>query len=261
MGEVLNVSNVTVARHGQIILDNVSWQVHDDERWVVLGSNGAGKTTLIALATGRMLPTDGDVTIIGESPATADMSELKALVGVASQAVDAKISGRETVLDVVRTAAYGRSSSWTEAYDEEDTQRALGLLASLGVDQLADQPFNRISSGERKRVGIARALMSDPEVLVLDEPAAGLDFGGREQLMMTLEDFSQAPYAPVIVLVTHHVEEIPIGFTHALLMKEGKIFASGPIDDVLTNQNMTEVFGLVTHISKENGRYFAAARR
>ncbi|SDU80801.1 iron complex transport system ATP-binding protein [Arcanobacterium phocae] len=261
MGEVLNVSNVTVTRHGQIILDNVSWQVHDDERWVILGPNGAGKTTLIALATGRMLPTDGDVTLIGASPATADMSELKALIGVASQVVDAKISGRETVLDVVRTAAYGRSSSWTEVYEEEDTRRALGLLASLGVDQLADHPFNRISSGERKRVGIARALMSDPEVLVLDEPAAGLDFGGREQLMMTLERFSQAPYAPVIVLVTHHVEEIPIGFTHSLLMKEGKIFASGPIDDVLTNQNMTEVFGLDTHISKENGRYFAVAGR
>ncbi|QJC21830.1 ABC transporter ATP-binding protein [Arcanobacterium buesumense] len=261
MSEVLNVTNVSVQRQGNRILDNVSWQVNEGERWVVLGPNGAGKTTLIAVASGRMLPSQGEVSLIGEVTSSADLNDIRALVGVSSAAVDAKISGRERVLDVVRTAAYGRHSSWTEEYDEEDTQRALGLLTTLGVAHLADRSFATVSSGERKRIGIARALMSDPEILVFDEPAAGLDFGGREHVMETLEEFALAPYSPVMILVTHHVEEIPLGFTHALLMKNGGIYTAGKIADVLTESNLTEVFGVETRLRHDDGRYFASARR
>lgn len=207
------------------------------------------------------MPTSGSVSIIGETTSDTDLRELKSMVGVSSAGVDARISGREKVLDVVRTATYGRSATWTEEYDDEDTNRARGLLASLGVDSLAERTFARISSGERKRVGIARALMPDPELLILDEPLAGLDFGGREQLISTLEDLARAPYAPVMVMVTHHVEEIPQGFTHALLIKDGRVFASGEIDSVMTEGNISQLFGVPTKLSNVDGRYFATARR
>lgn len=261
MGEVLDVKNVIVQRNGNAILNDVTWRVNDGERWVILGANGAGKTTLISIASGRMQPTSGDVAIVGERLDSADMAEMKALVGVASSAVDAKISARETVLDVVRTAAYGKTTAWNERYEDEDTERALGLLATLGVAHAADRTFGSLSSGERKRVGIARALMSDPEILVLDEPASGLDFAGREKLLETLSDLAQAVYAPVMVLVTHHMEEIPAGFTHALLMKDGKVFAAGEISSVLTDVNISDAFGIPARIEHVNGRYFATSRR
>ncbi|USR78688.1 ABC transporter ATP-binding protein [Arcanobacterium pinnipediorum] len=261
MSDVLKVNNVSVVRDQASILSDVSWHVNEGEHWVILGPNGAGKTTLVSLISGWSLPTTGTVEIIGETTTDTDLRELKSMVGVASAGIDARISGREKVLDVVRTAAYGRSATWTEDYDAEDSDRARGLLATLGVESLAERGFARISSGERKRVGIARALMPDPEILILDEPLAGLDFGGREQLIVTLEDLARAPYSPVMVMVTHHVEEIPQGFTHALLVKDGRVFAAGEIPSVITEANISELFGLPAQLSHANGRYFASVRR
>lgn len=259
MGDVLEVSDVTIRRGGNEILSHVSWDVNEGERWVILGPNGAGKTSLISLVAGRMHPTTGTVRVIGEQIGKVDLAELRPLVGLASAVLDARIAPTERVLDVVRSAAYGLTGTWREEYEAEDDARAAGLLTTLGVGGLADRKFGSLSSGERKRVGIARALMTDPEILVLDEPASGLDFGGREQLLASLRELAEGVYAPVMVLVTHHVEEIPQGFTHALLIKDGEVFAAGEIDDVLTSDNLSGLFGIKTELTLNNGRYSAQA--
>ncbi|KTF05075.1 putative ABC transporter ATP-binding protein YlmA [Trueperella bernardiae] len=261
MGDVLQVSNVVVRRGGRHIIDGIDWSVNEGERWVVLGPNGAGKTTLIRLISGRMHPTSGKVTIIGEQLGHTDVSELYPLVGLASSALDQRINDAETVLNVVRSAAYGMVGTWRESYEELDDERALGLLDALGVAGLADQRWGTLSSGERKRVGIARALMPDPEVLVLDEPASGLDLGGREQLLTSLSQLAGGIYAPVIVLVTHHVEDIPQGFTHGLLLKDGQVAAAGELEEVMTSETLSSVFGVDVDLSLDAGRYTARARQ
>lgn len=259
MGDVLEVHDVTVRRGGRNILDGIQWDVNEGERWVILGPNGAGKTTVVQLVSGRMHPTSGKVTIIGEEIGHVDLAELRPLVGLSSSALDARIPAAERILDVVRSASYGVTASWREEYEEEDDARAVGLLKTLGVGELVDRKFGTISSGERKRVGIARALMPDPEVLVLDEPAAGLDLGGREQLLGSLSDLAGGIYAPVMILVTHHVEEIPAGFTHALLLKNGRVFDSGELADVITSENLSGLFDTQVEVTSDSGRYTARA--
>ena len=180
-------------------------------------------------------------------------------MGLASAALDAKISPAERVLDVVRTAAYGMTATWREEYDPLDDARGHQLMAALGVDELGEQRFGTLSTGEKKRVGIARALMPNPELLVLDEPASGLDLGGREHLLQSLTGIAASAYAPVMVLVTHHVEEIPAGFTHALLLREGKVFAAGELANVLTDENLSAVFDLPVQVTAGAGRYVARA--
>ena len=259
MGDALEVSGVSVRRGGRNILDSVNWSVEPGEHWVVLGPNGAGKTTLIQLISGRMHPTVGSVEIIGEQLGHVDLAELRPLVGLASSALDAKIPSNQRVLDVVRTAAYGVTATWKEEYEDVDDDRAHQMLAALGVDHLADRAYSTLSSGEKKRVGIARALMPNPEILVLDEPASGLDLGGRESLLASLTQIINGRYAPVTVLVTHHVEEIPQGFTHAMLLKDGKVYAQGPVGKVMTNANLSAIFGLPVRLVSEGGRFVARA--
>lgn len=257
MEDVLRIADVTVRRSGNTILDSVSWSVTEGQHWVILGPNGAGKTTLVQLIAGRMHPTTGAVHIIGEQLGRVNLAEIWPLVGVASSAMDEKIPGAQRVIDVVRTAAYGMTASWREVYEDVDEQRAESLLQQLGVAKLAQRRFSTVSSGERKRVGIARALMPDPEVLILDEPASGLDLGGREQLLNSLSQLADSPYAPAMVLVTHHVEEIPPGITHALLLSDGKVRAAGPVDEVITSAQLSELFSLPVRVEKQNGRFFA----
>ncbi|MDO5025817.1 MAG: ABC transporter ATP-binding protein [Trueperella sp.] len=257
MEQVLQIADVTVRRSENIILDSVSWSVAAGQHWVILGPNGAGKTTLVQLIAGRMHPTTGTVRIIGEQLGRVNLADIWPLVGVASSAMDARIPGDQRVIDVVRTAAYGMTASWREVYEDIDQQRAESLLQQLGVGKLAQRRFNTISSGERKRVGIARALMPDPEVLILDEPASGLDLGGREQLLNSLTQLAASPYSPAMVLVTHHVEEIPPGITHALLLAEGRVHAAGPVDEVITGEKLSEVFGLSVQVEKREDRFFA----
>ncbi|MGO1592291.1 MAG: ABC transporter ATP-binding protein [Ancrocorticia sp.] len=259
MRDVLELKDATVKRGGRNILEQVNWRVNEGERWVVLGPNGAGKTTSIQLAAGRMYPSSGEVRIVGETLGHVDVNQLRPLVGLASASLDAKIPSGQRVIDVVRTAAYGQLARWREVYEEEDSARAQELLEGLGVGGLAGRLFTTISSGESKRVGIARALMPNPEVLILDEPTSGLDLGGRESLLQTLSGLAHQAYAPVLVLVTHHVEEIPEGFTHALLLREGKVFAAGPIDETITSENMSRLFGLSLAIESSQGRYAARA--
>ncbi|WP_136519784.1 MULTISPECIES: ABC transporter ATP-binding protein [Cellulomonas] len=259
MTSVLDLQAVTIRRGTTTILDDLTWQVSEGERWVVLGRNGAGKTTLLQVASGRMHPTRGTATLLGARLGATDVFELRPRIGLSSAALADRIPSGETVKDVVLTAAYGVTGRWREAYEELDEARANDLLAAFGVAHLAERFFGTLSEGERKRVQIARSLMSDPELLLLDEPAAGLDLGGREELVAALAELARDPRSPALVLVTHHVEEIPPGFTHLLLLRAGKVFAAGPIEDVLTADNLSGTFDVPLRLEHGDGRWSAHA--
>lgn len=259
MAAVLELVDVTVRRGDSVLLDRVSWTVEEDERWVVLGPNGAGKTTLLQIASAQLFPTQGTVDVLEERLGTVDVFELRPRIGLTSAALAERIPRHETVHDVVVSAAYGVLGRWREIYDELDHDRASSLLRELGAKHLAPRTFGTLSEGERKRVQIARALMSDPELLLLDEPAAGLDLGGREDLVSTLSLLAYDPDSPATVLVSHHVEEIPPGFTHALLLRRGSVVAAGLLDQTLTEQNLSSTFGMPLTVVHSEGRW--AARR
>ncbi len=260
MTAVLEFADVTVRRGQATLLDAVSWTVEEDERWVVLGPNGAGKTTLLQVASAQMHPTAGVAGVLEEVLGTVDVFELRPRIGLTSAALAERIPRGERVRDVVVSASYAVVGRWREEYDGLDHDRALSLLTEVGVAHLADRTFGTLSEGERKRVQIARALMADPELLLLDEPAAGLDLGGREDLVSTLSVLAMDPDSPATVLVSHHVEEIPPGFTHALLLRQGQVVAAGLLDHVVTEENLAATFGMPMVLSREDGR-FAARRR
>src|SRR5215203_3490211 len=229
----------------------------DLHRWVVLGPNGAGKTTLLQLAAAQLHPTTGQVEVLGEQLGRVDVFELRPRVGLTSAALAQRLPADETVLDLVVSAGYAVLGRWREEYDVVDTGRARHLLYQLGLQALADRTFGTLSEGERKRVQIARALMTDPELVLFDEPAAGLDLAGREQLVARLGGLAADPDAPAMVLVTHHVEEIPPGITHALLLRGGRVVAAGLLPDVLTPALLSVTFGMPLTLDRHGGRYAA----
>ena len=251
--------NATVRRGASNILGPISLSIRENERWVILGPNGAGKTTLFQLAATRIHPTAGEVRVLGETLGRVDVFELRPRIGYVTHQVLETIPQEESVLDVVLTAAYAIFGRWQEAYDLWDESRAISLLTTLGVRDLTQRTFGTLSDGEKKRALIARALMPNPELLLLDEPAAGLDLGGREDLLRRLEELAKDPLSPATVIVTHHIEEIPAGTTHALLLSHGQAVASGSIRSVLTSENLTKAYGLPISITEENGRFFARA--
>ncbi|WP_028267314.1 ABC transporter ATP-binding protein [Arthrobacter sp. MA-N2] len=261
MSDVLELASVSVVRGSKILLDKIDWQVNEGERWVILGPNGAGKTTLLQIAAARMHPTSGKAGILDETLGRVDVFELRPRIGLSSAALATQIPEHENVLNVVVTAAYGVTGRWREGYERDDERRAFGLLNEWGMGPLLNRSFASLSEGERKRVQIARALMTDPELLLLDEPAAGLDLGGREELVHKLGELARDEDAPAMVLVTHHLEEVPPGFTHAMLLRDGGVVAAGPIEEVLTAENLSDTFGLPLDVSENSGRYTATARR
>ena len=256
---VIHLDQVSVRRGDAVLLDRIDWQVELDERWVVLGPNGAGKTTLLQIASAMMHPTSGVAHVLGERLGAVDVFELRPRIGIASSALAQRIPGRERVLDVVVSAGYSVVGRWREAYGRVDLRRATRLLTTLGAADLGDRLYGTLSEGERKRVQIARALMTDPELMLLDEPAAGLDLGSREDLLARLTRLSEDPDAPASVLVTHHVEEIPAGTTHGLLLRGGRVVAAGWLPDVLTAENLTATFGLPLTLERSGERWFARA--
>jgi iron complex transport system ATP-binding protein len=260
MSDVLALAGATVVRGGSTLLSEIDWEVEEGQRWVVLGPNGAGKTTLLQLASGRMHPTRGVVGILGEVMGAVDVFELRPRIGLASAALAERIPSRERVADVVVTASWGVVGRWRESYDGLDHARALELLEALGAGHLADRTYGTLSEGERKRVQIARALMTDPELMLLDEPAAGLDLGGREDLVGRLGQIAGDLEAPALVMVTHHVEEIPPHFTDVLLLREGQVVAQGPLEITLTEANLSETFGLDLVLEQHGQRWAARAR-
>ena len=256
---VLVMSGVAVVRDRTTILADVDWTVREGERWVVLGPNGAGKTTLLQIASGTAFPTRGSVELLGERFGATDLSELRTRIGLSSAPLAERVPGREKALDVVVTAAYGVVGRFRERYDEGDVERAQALLRRVGLGAFADRRFGTLSEGERKRVLLARALMTDPELMLLDEPAAGLDLGAREALLRLLTRLAHDVTGPPSVLVTHHVEEVPIGTTHALLLARGRSMAAGPVREVLTGPLLTRAFGLPLEVEERAGRFAARA--
>lgn len=253
---VIDCSGVAVSRGGATVLGPLDWRVMPGERWVVIGPNGAGKTTLLDVVSARAHPTRGAVELLGEQLGLVDVFALRPRIGVVSAA---GIDPGERVRDAVLTAAYGGTARWREAYEGQDLERAARLLQRFGVADLAQRPIGTLSDGERKRALIARALMPDPELLVLDEPAAGLDLGSRELLVRMLAELALDPLAPAVVMVTHHVEEVPVGFTHAMLLRGGSSVASGPLSQVLTGRGLTRAFGTPITVGRFGGRYFAVS--
>ena len=259
MPSALEFSDVVVRRDGRNIVDHVTWDVADDQRWVVLGPNGAGKTTLLQLADTLLHPTSGTVSVLDETLGRTDVFEIRPRIGFASSAMAKRLPRDETVLNVVLTAAYSVTGRWNEQYENIDERRALRVLGEWKLDHLADRTFGTLSDGEQKRVLIARAVMTDPELLLLDEPTASLDLGAREELLNLLSGYASSPTTPAMVMVTHHVEEIPIGFTHVLLLRDGAVVAAGPIEQTLTADALTEAFGMPIVLTSDGGRYAARA--
>ncbi|WP_234356310.1 ABC transporter ATP-binding protein [Blastococcus sp. Marseille-P5729] len=255
---VIDMHDVTVRRGRTTLLEDLSWQVELDERWVVLGPNGAGKTTLLQLAAAQMHPTDGRVQILGEQIGRVDVFELRPRIGLASAALTGRVPPTEKVVDIVQSAGYSVIGRWREQYDGMDTERAMELLEQWGIARLADREFGTLSEGERKRAQICRALMTDPELLLLDEPAAGLDLAGREDLLARLTEFAADPYAPAMVMVTHHVEEIPRGFTHLLMLRDGQAVRQGLLEQEMSEQAIEDTFGVRVYLTQRRGRYFAS---
>ena len=261
MSDVLEFAGVSVVRDGSTLLDDITWEVEEGQRWVILGPNGAGKTTLLQLAAGRIHPTTGVAGVLGEVLGAVDVFELRPRIGLSSAAMAERLPADELVRDVVVTASYGIVGRWRENYDALDHARAGDLLETLGAAHLSERTFGTLSEGERKRVQIARALMTDPELMLLDEPAAGLDLGGREDLVARLGALAADIQAPALVLVTHHVEEIPPCFTDVLLLREGRIVAAGPLEIMLTAANLSQTFGLPLVVERHGERWSARAEQ
>ena len=257
--EVLRLRGVGVRRDRSMLLRDIDWTAHEDERWVVIGPNGAGKTTLLQVAAAQLFPTTGSVEVLGSRLGEVDVFDLRSRIGFASAAVADRVPPGEKVIDLVLTASYAILGRWREDYESSDVTRAVELLDALGCAHLIRRRFATLSEGERKRVQIARALMPDPELLLLDEPAAGLDLGGREDLVRRLSALAKDAAAPMIVLVTHHVEEVPDGFTHAMLLRKGGVVAAGELAEVLTRPKLSRCFGLALEVEHRQGRWSARA--
>jgi iron complex transport system ATP-binding protein len=259
MTEVLALEDVSVRRDDRLIVDRVDWQVRDDERWVLLGRNGSGKTTLIRIASLYLHPSHGTVRVLGETLGRTDVRRLRTRIGLASPSLADQLRADLTPVEIVMTARHAALEPWWHTYGDDDRQRARSLLDDMGCGALADQRFGLLSSGERQRVLLARTLMNQPGLLLLDEPTAGLDLGGREELVASLSALADDSSTPATVLVTHHVEEIPRGFTHVLLMAGGRVVGRGPLDEVLTPDALSECFGLRLELERRDGRWSARA--
>ena len=259
MTTVCDLRDVSVIRDDHAILAGITWQVDSSERWVVMGPNGAGKTTLLSLLASMIHPTSGEVVVLDETVGKTDVFELRPRVGFASSEMARRIPANETVLDAVLTASHAVTGRWREEYDDVDTKRAARVLGEWKLGQMSDRLVGTLSDGERKRLQIARAVMTDPELLLLDEPAGSLDVGGREDVVELLDQFAAWEGAPAMVMVTHHVEEVPPSFTHALLLTDGQIVTSGALDQVLTSENLSRAFGRPLQVSRQQGRFLAVS--
>jgi len=246
---------VTLVRGASEVLHGVDWSVAADERWVIVGPNGAGKTSMISLCVGRLHPTTGTVDILGQRLGRVDVRRLRERIGMTSAALAQQLRPTLPAVDVVMTAKYGALEPWWHEYTDVDRQRARALLDDAGFGYVADREFGVLSEGERKQVLLARALMREPDLLVLDEPMAGLDLGGRERLVRRLDALGGDPTSPPTVFVTHHVEEIPSTFHRALLLRDGRVVAAGPLEAVLTSEALSETFGMSLRLVRHGGRF------
>ena len=257
--EVLRLTGVRLIRDRTTILEDIDWRVRAGERWVVLGPNGSGKTSLCQILTLYQHPSAGSVTVLGGELGRVDVRVLRLRIGITSAALAAMIPPNLTAEQIVIAGKEAALAPWWHRYDEADRAHARRCLARVDCLGHAGQRFRTLSSGERQRVLLARALMCTPGLMVLDEPNAGLDLPGREQLVKTLAALARTDPALPLVLVTHHLDEIPPGFTHALLLASGRMAAAGPIEEVLTPPRLTACFGLALEVEHRHGRWHARA--
>jgi iron complex transport system ATP-binding protein len=257
---VIELRGVTVRRAGRTIVGPLDWAVHDGERWVVLGPNGSGKTTLLSVASMNLWPTTGSVDVLGERYGRTDARELRRRVGFAGSATEAAMRHDLTPATLIMTARHGAFEPWWHVYDDADRDRARQLGERMGLAGHLDQDFGTLSAGERRRTSIARALMPDPDVLILDEPMASLDLAARELLLADLESLAREPGLHAIILVSHHLEEIPSGFGHALVLRDGRPLAAGPIASVIRDDVLSEAFGVPLRVEGRDGRWTARMR-
>ena len=255
----IELQGVTVQREGVPVLRGIDWRVGGGERWVVLGPNGSGKTTLLQVAAARLWPTAGTVEVLGALLGQVDVRTLRPRVALVSGAVTRQLRADLPARDVVVSGRHGALETWWNHYTDGDWDKADELLALGGVGDIGVRPFGVISEGERQQVLLARALMGDPELLLLDEPFAGLDLGARERLLVRLSALARDHRNPPIVLVTHHCEEIPLGFTHAGLVSQGALVASGPLPDVVTSEAVSSCFGVAVRVGCTDGRWWSRA--
>lgn len=258
MSAVLNLSGVTFVRDGRTILAPLTWQVAADERWLILGANGSGKTTLMRIASMYEHPSAGTVDLLGERLGRTDVRQLRRRVGYLSASLAAQLRPELRCLDVVMTAKYAALEPWWHRYTTDDEAEALECLARMGVAWTAQKSLATVSSGEQQRVLLARSLMNEPGIVLLDEPSARLDLGGREHLVKALSELTLDPAAPPLLLVTHHLDEVPPGMTHVLMLRDGHTIASGPLDVTLTSEALSECFGLPLQLERRaDGRFSA----
>jgi iron complex transport system ATP-binding protein len=258
-GPALGFDRVDVVRGEALVLHGVSWQVNEGERWAVLGPNGSGKTTMLQLASGYLHPTRGAVTVLGHRLGAVDVRRLRERIGLVSAAVAKMLVPSLSACDVVMSARHAALEPWWHTYAPSDAERARTLLDQAGFGDVADRPFGVLSEGERQQVLLARTLMADPDLLLLDEPAAGLDIAGRERLLSRLAELAADPASPPMVLVTHHVEEVPVYFSHLLLLRQGSVVAAGELGATMTSANLSACFGLPLHVEGARGRWTCRA--
>lgn len=254
---IVEFSEVNLVRQGRRILSDISFTIAEGERWVVLGPNGAGKSSLFSIASAQMRPTSGIVRIFGQTLGLCDMRKLRKRIGISSDSIRAHIRNDLLAHEVVLTGLYGDLAPWWHSYSAQDEHRAQALLELAGVGHLSRHPFGTLSAGESQQILIARALMMDPELLFLDEPTSGLDLGARERFLSRLAVIANQHRTLPLLIITHHVEDIPSSTTHALMLREGAIVAAGDVDKVLTNDNISRVFDYPLAIEKSSGRYRA----
>jgi len=253
----IELAAVTVSRSGRTILGPLDWAVRPGERWAVLGPNGSGKTTLLQVVSLYLWPTSGAVTVLGERFGRVDARELRRRIGYAGSALESDMDPSLSAFELVLSARHAALGPWWHVYDDADRQQAMTLIEQFGIAHVADHPFRTLSSGERRRVSIARTLMADPDLLLLDEPAAGLDLGARETLIGDLTRLAAAQRPASIVLVSHHVEEIPAGFGHALVLANGRAVAAGPIESVIAGDVLGPAYGMPISVERRDGRFWA----
>ena len=261
MTPALHLAGVTLVRDGATILNDITWNVQRHQRWVVLGPNGSGKTSLLRIASLYLHPSAGEVAIDGGFLGRVDVRALRTRIGLASPAFGDLLRPQLTGTEVVMTARFAALEPWWHTYEADDRQQARDRLDRFGVGHLADRPVATMSSGERQRVLLARAFFGHPAIVLLDEPTAGLDLGGREDLLDRLGRAAADAASPPTVLVTHHVEEIPLGTTHVVLLRGGRMLHQGPLEEVLTAAHLSATFGLPLELEHRGQRWSARARR
>jgi iron complex transport system ATP-binding protein len=255
----VELRDVLVVYDHQRVLGPLSLDIEPGQRWIVLGPNGSGKTSLVRILSLYRFPSTGTVKVLGERWGRTDVRELRKRIGLASSALRDQFRADISGVEIVITARHAALETWWHSYEPEDEIEARECLRRVGAEHLGDREFATMSSGEQQRVQLARTLMGDPGLLIFDEPTAGLDLGGREELVQTLSSLADDPTTPPIVLITHHTDEIPPNFTHALMLRKGGVLAAGPLGDVLTADNLTKCFGLELRLEQRDGRWLSWA--